>query len=66
MSNVRAMFVGEDAADAQAKHEAKMREHREQRANLMNIVFGVLAFVACILILVGGICAAALLVRAAF
>ena len=66
MSDVRSMFVGKEESDRQSEHEQKMREYREQRTNAVNILLGVLIFVVCILILVGGVCAAALLLRAAF
>jgi hypothetical protein len=64
--NLRAVFVGEDEAEAQSEHDKKMRVYREQRASAMNILVGVIVFVLSILILVGGFCAAVLLVRAAF
>ena len=64
--NVRAMFVGQDEVEAQDAHNAKMRHYREQRANALNILFGMLVFVLCVLVLVGGFAAAVLIIRSVF
>lgn len=66
MSDVRSVFMGQEAATQVAEHERRMRELREQRGKIMNGALAIVIMCAAILIIFATIYGCAKLLQLAF